>query len=90
MKLCRFKNKSDGIRIGMVTDDDMVVDLTAAGIEEIFPLLESENPAEELNKFAKKNLPRKALLDAELLPPVERQEIWAAGVTYRRSKAARM
>ena len=90
MKLCRFKNKSDGIRIGMVTDDDMVVDLTAAGIEEIFPLLESESPAEELNKFAKKNLPRKALLDAELLPPVERQEIWAAGVTYRRSKAARM
>lgn len=28
--------------------------------------------------------------DAQLLPPVENQEIWAAGVTYERSRVARM
>ena len=30
------------------------------------------------------------LADVVLLPPVERQEVWAAGVTYQRSKTARM
>ena len=29
------------------------------------------------------------LADVRLLPPVDRQEIWAAGVTYKRSKIAR-
>jgi len=90
MKLCRFKDKSDGIHIGIATDEGVVMDLTVAGIEEIFPLLECENPSEELKKFAKKNLPRKALSEVKLLPPVERQEVWAAGVTYLPSKTARM
>jgi len=31
-----------------------------------------------------------SLSDATLLPPIDRQEVWAAGVTYRRSKTARM
>jgi 2-dehydro-3-deoxy-D-arabinonate dehydratase len=35
-------------------------------------------------------LPRVPLGEVRLLAPVERQEVWAAGVTYLRSKAARM
>jgi len=31
-----------------------------------------------------------ALRDSDFLPPIVSQEVWAAGVTYRRSKAARM
>lgn len=30
------------------------------------------------------------LSHVQLLPPIDRQEVWAAGVTYRRSKTARM
>lgn len=30
------------------------------------------------------------LSDAQLLPPIDRQEVWAAGVTYKRSQTARM
>lgn len=33
---------------------------------------------------------RKVLEDPGLLPPIESQEVWAAGVTYFRSRAARM
>ena len=29
-------------------------------------------------------------MDVTLLPPVDRQEVWAAGVTYKRSRTARM
>src|SRR5690554_5749223 len=31
-----------------------------------------------------------ALIANELLPPIDRQEVWAAGVTYFKSKEARM
>jgi 2-dehydro-3-deoxy-D-arabinonate dehydratase len=90
MKLCRFKNKSDEIRIGLISSDSTLFDLTSEGIAELFPLLENENSISELNQLAKKNLPRIPLVEIKLLPPVERQEIWAAGVTYLRSKTARM
>jgi len=37
---------------------------------------------------ADKNL--SALIDTDLLPPISKQEIWASGVTYLRSREARM
>ena len=90
MKICRFKNKTDAIRIGLVTDESTLLDLTPAGITKLFPLLESDDPAAQLNQLATQNLPRIALAEVRLLAPVERQEVWAAGVTYLRSKTARM
>jgi 2-dehydro-3-deoxy-D-arabinonate dehydratase len=90
MKLCRFKNKTDEVRIGLVADHSTLLDLTPAGITELFPLLESENPVAQLHQLATNNLPRVAMAEVKLPAPVERQEIWAAGVTYLRSKTARM
>ena len=90
MKICRFKNETDDVRIGLVTDNSTLLDLTAAGITQMFPLFESENPVAQLNQLATQHLPRIALTDVKLLAPVERQEVWAAGVTYLRSKTARM
>jgi len=54
------------------------------------PLLEAETPAAELEKWLSKNPPHVKLSDVQLLAPVEQQEVWAAGVTYLRSKTARM
>jgi 2-dehydro-3-deoxy-D-arabinonate dehydratase len=90
MKICRFKTKTDAVHVGLVADNSTLLDLTPAGITELFPLLESENPVAQLHQLAKNNLPRVALAEVKLLAPVERQEIWAAGVTYLRSKTARM
>jgi 2-dehydro-3-deoxy-D-arabinonate dehydratase len=90
MKICRFKNKTDEVRIGLVADDSTLLDLTMAGITQLSSLLESENPVAQLNQLAAQNLPRVALAGVKLLAPVERQEVWAAGVTYLRSKTARM
>ena len=88
MKICRFKDK-DSVRIGLVTDD-AVLDLTPAGILQLAPLLENNDPVLHLSVLAKQNLPRVSLSEVKLLAPVERQEVWAAGVTYLRSKKARM
>lgn len=89
MKLCRFKNPQDRTRIGLLADD-AVIDLTAEGIDRLTSLLEFEGLLAQLARLAGQNLPRLPLSDVLLLPPVEHQEVWAAGVTYLRSKKARM
>jgi 2-dehydro-3-deoxy-D-arabinonate dehydratase len=90
MKLCRFKDKQGEVRVGLVADDSTLLDLTPAGVNQMHPLLESDNPLSQLNQIAKQNLPRLKLSGVQLCAPVERQEVWAAGVTYLRSKTARM
>jgi 2-dehydro-3-deoxy-D-arabinonate dehydratase len=90
MRLCRFKLKDDSVRIGLVTEEAALLDLTPAGVTSMSPLLESEDAASQLDRLAKQPLPRLALEEVKLLAPVEGQEVWAAGVTYLRSKTARM
>jgi 2-dehydro-3-deoxy-D-arabinonate dehydratase len=53
-------------------------------------LLEREDLVEYLRSLAAQNLPEISPSEVRLLPPVERQEVWAVGVTYLRSKKARM
>jgi 2-dehydro-3-deoxy-D-arabinonate dehydratase len=89
MKLCRF-NQAGEVRIGLVNDNASLLDLTPAGIASLQPLLESDNAAAQLSKLAAENLPKIPLTAVQLRAPVEHQEIWAAGVTYLRSKTARM
>ena len=90
MKICRFKNGSNEVRIGLIADDATLLDLTPAGITELQPLLESDDPAAKLKQINQGNLPRVRMAGVKLLAPIERQEVWAAGVTYLRSKKARM
>lgn len=44
MKICRFKPEDGSIRIGLVTDDRTVQDLTPAGLTALHPLLEAADP----------------------------------------------
>ncbi len=90
MKLCRFRVSEAAPRVGVLLHESQVLDLSAAGIERLQPLLDNRDVVTLLAALSKQNLPRHRLEQVRLLPPVERQEIWAAGVTYLRSKAARM
>jgi 2-dehydro-3-deoxy-D-arabinonate dehydratase len=90
MNICRFRAGGDLVRIGLVDEGSTVCDLTPAGIKELGALLEAEDPAARLSQFPLADLPRLPLAEVELCAPVERQEVWAAGVTYLRSKTARM
>lgn len=90
MKLCRFQQGSGRPRVGLVRDDETILDLSAEGIDRLTSLLEFEGLAAQLGALANQNLPRFPLADVKLLAPVERQEVWAVGVTYLRSKKARM
>ncbi|HIL69402.1 MAG TPA: fumarylacetoacetate hydrolase, partial [Verrucomicrobia bacterium] len=89
MKIARFKANSETIRIGMVSDD-RVTDLTGAGIESLQQILEQEDPKSLLSRADLPSLESFSKSEVTFVTPVENQEVWAAGVTYLRSKAARM
>jgi 2-dehydro-3-deoxy-D-arabinonate dehydratase len=89
MKICRFVSTLDHEpRIGLLMNETHLKDLTAAGIASLTALLEEE--ASSWEGRVQVAAPLIPLEEVKLLPPVERQEIWAAGVTYLRSKKARM
>jgi len=88
MKLCRFKNASGAICPGLILEET-VFDLSDE-VESLTSLFDSIDLHARVASFAKRNLPRNELGSVQLLSPVERQEVWAVGVTYLRSKKARM
>ena len=88
--VCRFVPKTGGIaRVGAARSADRIADLTAGGVESLAALLEAADPAGVVTAL-ESTVPTIPLDEVLLLPPVERQEVWAAGVTYLRSKTARM
>jgi 2-dehydro-3-deoxy-D-arabinonate dehydratase len=90
MKLCRFADGQGQPRIGCLADDSSIRDLTPAGIDRMEVLLEAEDCLTRIGQINHRTLPQIRVQEVKLLAPVERQEIWAAGVTYLRSKKARM
>ena len=88
--VCRFAAAPQpDVRVGLV-DSGIVRDLTAAGVRRLDELLERSDLAEQLARARQAALPEWPLDEVQLLTPVEAQEVWAAGVTYLRSKHARM
>jgi 2-dehydro-3-deoxy-D-arabinonate dehydratase len=91
MRICRFKRSpDDDTRVGMAVTHSEIIDLTPKGITTVTSLLERADPLDPRAVLEWTGLPRFPMAQAILCAPVERQEIWAAGVTYLRSKAARM
>ena len=88
MKLGRFQNSAGEIRVGQLVDAFTVADLSAAGITSVTELLEDSDNIQRVEALT--GVPTVQLSEVKLLTPVEQQEVWAAGVTYLRSKKARM
>src|ERR1051326_5980477 len=90
MKLCRFQNSEGQVRVGLVQNSTTVLDLTAAGIDRLDTALDQHDPHRFLKKLSGSTFTAHLLSKVKMLAPVERQEVWAAGVTYQRSRKARM
>lgn len=91
MKLCRFTaTPSPTVRIGLIANDRTVLDLADAGVHRMQDLLERADLVDELIRLSRAGLAEHPIDRVRLLTPVEAQEVWAAGVTYLRSKEARM
>jgi len=92
IRLCRFRHAASGDRprIGLVVEADRIAELPDADAPTLTSLLESDDPAGAARAAVQRGSMVHPLAGVVLLPPVERQEVWAAGVTYLRSKTARM
>ena len=104
MKLCQFYLPDQGARLGQVVAQQ-VYDLTSSGLSHfttITALLQTSTTTTigsllqnvdlpTLPAYAYAELDRPPAPDVpHLLPPVDRQEVWAAGVTYAWSREARV
>jgi 2-dehydro-3-deoxy-D-arabinonate dehydratase len=89
MKLFRFQPEAGPPRTGLIAGENVALDLSAAGVS-LTELLEDDRLQDRLERLAREPLARVDLSRVQILAPVERQEVWAAGVTYLRSKKARM
>ena len=93
MRLIKMQHTGDDERVGVILDnDDDVVPLNLDGgqYRSLSDILESADPIATAQLLMDGAAPKLALADVRLLPPIDRQEVWAAGVTYRRSQTARM
>ncbi|WP_165250791.1 fumarylacetoacetate hydrolase family protein [Paludisphaera soli] len=88
MNLVKFATDADpSPRVGLLQGDEVVP--LGGGSSRLSEILHSGDPAgtvRDLAARAEKSLP---LASIRLLAPIDRQEVWGAGVTYERSKTAR-
>ena len=93
MRLAKLKLADNSIRVAIVEDDGRlrVFDmLQVENVRTLMDLLHAPDPI-GLAKFLVDT--KSPALDPKLvtvLAPIDRQEVWAAGVTYKRSQVARM
>ena len=90
MQLANFRLSSGTAAIGVIRDSS-VIPLAARPGQTISlsEILEDRDPAGRVAGLIDAKA-RPIPFDLKLLAPIDRQEVWAAGVTYKRSKTARM
>ncbi len=91
MQLCKFRSSAGEVRVGLICQGQ-VYPLGLADTPDrpvLSSVLHSANPAQQAWQLANHAAPVGTLSELALLPPLDRQEVWAAGVTYKRSEEAR-
>jgi len=91
MQLCKVQWETGEVRVGAVADGHVrFLDLEDfVGMRSLSDVLHSDNPPAVARDLIDESARTWSLKDLTLLAPVDRQEVWAAGVTYKRSKVAR-
>ena len=88
MKLCKFEDGTGAAAAGVVDGETVTPLADSDGPCRLCDVLEADDVAATIEQL--RTSASRPLSQVRLLPPIDRQEVWAAGVTYKRSKAARM
>ena len=91
MKLAKISTGSGEIRVAIIEGDAaQLLDLNkSAEINSLADILNSKDASATANSLVSDEPPLD-VADLKFLAPVDQQETWAAGVTYKRSQVARM
>jgi 2-dehydro-3-deoxy-D-arabinonate dehydratase len=90
MRFAKVRRGSGQVEVVRIDETDRAIplDLSAAGVSSLADLLAAPNPEDLAGRATAPGSPE-PLDGLPLLAPIDRQEVWAAGVTYKRSKVAR-
>ncbi len=91
MRLVKFRLRSQqSLQSGVaLLEGDELIPLRLP-YQSLADVLETENPVETVESLLGDRGDRIPLSQGVLLAPIDNQEVWAAGVTYKRSQTARM
>jgi len=90
MHLARYLLPNGEAGVGRVEHQEIwPLDTSAVKAHSLFQILDADDPL-HLIEFLTRQEQKFPLDTAVLLPPIDQQEVWAAGVTYKRSRTARM
>jgi 2-dehydro-3-deoxy-D-arabinonate dehydratase len=88
MQLCKVRRPDGQAAVGMLTNDRVRLLRLGGATRTLSDVLHAADPAGLARSLLEpgEGLP---VDQVKLLPPLDAQEVWAAGVTYKRSKEAR-
>lgn len=90
MQLYKYEGRDGRQSVGVATNDVIhPLRFESGHVKSLAELLETDD-LHPLIDFLRDESTQVNLEEVNLLPPIDSQEVWAAGVTYKRSKAARM
>src|SRR6516164_8752821 len=91
MQLCKAQLGSGEVRVGAVDQGHVrFLDLEDyVGLRSLSDVLHADNPAGVVHDCIDDSSLNVPLRDVTLQAPIDQQEVWAAGVTYKRSREAR-
>lgn len=88
MQIAKLLNSSGKPSVGIVQGSEIeFVDL--GNYTDLSSVLATSSPAATIQGLRRTG-EKVSIASAQLLPPIDAQEVWAAGVTYKRSQTARM
>lgn len=91
MKLVKLIDPRGEEAVGLVRKGEVtLLDTTTGQYQSLSDILEADDPAATARFLAHATGPRYTFDELQLLAPIDRQEVWAAGVTYLRSRSERM
>ncbi|MCS7167459.1 MAG: fumarylacetoacetate hydrolase family protein [Gemmatales bacterium] len=91
MQLCKWRDATGQARVGLVRQE-MVYPLDLADTPEhpaLSTILHAKNPSQFAESLLSSSASPLHIDELSLLPPIDHQEVWAAGVTFQRSEEAR-
>ena len=93
MRLAKLRLTDNSVRVAILEDGERLRLLDLLQVEHTRSLMDILNAPDPLGLarfLVDQNSPTLDVRSVSILAPIDRQEVWAAGVTYKRSQVARM
>lgn len=90
MRVAKVELPGGEQRVAVLVENGVYILAWSEGCRSLTDLLESDDPVDLVGSMFDQNATLVAAPQVRMLAPIDQQEVWAAGVTYKRSQVARM